>query len=188
MQQKLLAVAAEARAISQQQAAKILQRSTKLLKLLDEWRLKQSAHSMRALGVDLGTKRIGLATSDASATIATPLQVLNRSGSRLQDHQAIAAIVQEYEIDCVVVGMPLSMSGDVGAAAQAATVEVAQMTNVVGVPVLTYDERLTTVSAHQILQENNVNAKDRKLVVDKVAAAVMLQSWLDAQKQNSING
>jgi putative Holliday junction resolvase len=188
MRQKLLAVAAEARAISQQQAAKILQRSTKLLKLLDEWRLKQSAHSMRALGVDLGTKRIGLATSDASATIATPLQVLNRSGSRLQDHQAIAAIVQEYEIDCVVVGMPLSMSGDVGAAAQAATVEVAQMTNVVGVPVLTYDERLTTVSAHQILQENNVNAKDRKLVVDKVAAAVMLQSWLDAQKQNSTNG
>jgi putative Holliday junction resolvase len=188
MRQKLLAVAAEARAISQQQAAKILQRSTKLLKLLDEWRLKQSAHSMRALGVDLGTKRIGLATSDASATIATPLQVLNRSGSRLQDHQAIAAIVQEYEIDCVVVGMPLSMSGDVGAAAQAATVEVAQMTNVVGVPVLTYDERLTTVSAHQILQENNVNAKDRKLVVDKVAAAVMLQSWLDAQKQNAING
>ena len=133
---------------------------------------------MRALGVDLGTKRIGLATSDASATIATPLQVLNRSGSRLQDHQAIAAIVQEYEIDCVVVGMPLSMSGDVGAAAQAATVEVAQMTNVVGVPVLTYDERLTTVSAHQILQENNVNAKDRKLVVDKVAAAVMAEGLM----------
>jgi putative Holliday junction resolvase len=142
---------------------------------------------MRALGVDLGTKRIGLATSDVSATIATPLQVLNRSGSRLQDHQAIAAIVREYEIDCVVVGMPLSMSGDVGAAAQSATVEVEQMTSVVGVPVLTYDERLTTVSAHQILQGNNVNAKDAKLVVDKVAAAVMLQSWLDAQKQKSIN-
>ena len=144
---------------------------------------------MRALGVDLGTKRIGLATSDASATIATPLQVLNRSGSRLQDHQAIAAIVREYEIDCVVVvGMPLSLSGDVGVAAQSAAVEVDQMTNVVGVPVLTYDERLTTVSAHQILQGNNVNAKDRKLVVDKVAAAVMLQSWLDAQKQKSNNG
>jgi putative Holliday junction resolvase len=84
--------------------------------------------------------------------------------------------------------MPLSLSGDVGAAAQSAAVEVDQMTNVVGVPVLTYDERLTTVSAHQILQGNNVNAKDRKLVVDKVAAAVMLQSWLDAQKQKSNNG
>jgi putative Holliday junction resolvase len=80
------------------------------------------------------------------------------------------------------------LSGDVGAAAQSAAVEVDQMTNVVGVPVLTYDERLTTVSAHQILQGNNVNAKDRKLVVDKVAAAVMLQSWLDAQKQKSNNG
>ena len=96
--------------------------------------------------------------------------------------------MREYEIDCVVVGMPLSLSGDVGAAAQSAAVEVTQMTNVVGVPVLTYDERLTTVSAHQILQGNNVNAKDRKLVVDKVAAAVMLQSWLDAQKQKAING
>ena len=106
----------------------------------------------------------------------------------MQDHQAIAAIVREYEIDCVVVGMPLSLSGDVGAAAQSAAVEVTQMTNVVGVPVLTYDERLTTVSAHQILQGNNVNAKDRKLVVDKVAAAVMLQSWLDAQKQKLTNG
>jgi len=83
--------------------------------------------------------------------------------------------------------MPLNMSGDVGAAAQSATVEVEQMTSVLGVPVLTYDERLTTVSAHQILQGNNVNAKNRKLVVDKVAAAVMLQSWLDAQKKNFIN-
>ncbi len=137
---------------------------------------------MRALGVDLGTKRIGLATSDASGTLASPLQVLNRSGSRLQDHQAIAAIVKEYEIDCVVVGMPLSMSGAAGAAAQSATIEVSQMTSVVGVPVLTYDERLTTVSAHQILQENNVPAKDRKNVIDKIAAAVMLQSWLDAQR------
>jgi putative Holliday junction resolvase len=137
---------------------------------------------MRALGVDLGTKRIGLATSDASGTLASPLQVLNRSGSRLQDHQAIAAIVKEYEIVCVVVGMPLSMSGAVGAAAQSATIEVSQMTSVVGVPVLTYDERLTTVSAHQILQENNVSTRDRKNVIDKIAAAVMLQSWLDAQR------
>lgn len=139
---------------------------------------------MRALGVDLGTKRIGLATSDASLTLASPLQVLNRSGSRLQDHQAIAAIVKEYEIDCVVVGMPLSMSGAAGAAAQSATIEVSQMTSVVGVPVLTYDERLTTVSAHHILQENNVPAKDRKNVIDKIAAAVMLQSWLDARRNS----
>jgi putative Holliday junction resolvase len=140
---------------------------------------------MRALGVDLGTKRIGIATSDSSATIATPLKVLNRSGSRLQDHQSIAELVKEYEIDCVVVGMPFNMSGEVGSAAQSALTEVTQMTSVVGVPVLTFDERRTTVSAHQILHDNNVNAKDRKNVVDKVAAAVMLQSWLDAQKSSA---
>ena len=143
---------------------------------------------MRALGIDLGSKRIGVATSDRSGTIATPLTVLQRQGSREADYRAIADLVAEYEIECVVVGLPLHMNGTHGDAAKSAVAEVQQLTSVLSVPVLTYDERLTTVSAHQILQGNNVNTKDRKLVVDKVAAAVMLQSWLDAQKKNLIDG
>ena len=140
---------------------------------------------MRALGIDLGSKRIGVATSDRSGTIATPLLVLPRGGTRAQDHKAIAALAVEHEVECVVVGMPLSMSGSSGAAAKMAAIEVQQMTSVIGVPVYTYDERLTTVTADNILIQQNMNAKDRRKVIDKVAAAVMLQAWLDhrANKQ-----
>jgi len=134
---------------------------------------------MRALGIDLGSKRIGVATSDRSGTIATPLVVLLRSGTRAQDHKSIAALVVENEAECVVVGMPLSMSGMSGEAAKLAAIEVQQMTSVIGVPVYTYDERLTTVTADNILIEQNMSAQDRRKVIDKVAAAVILQAWLD---------
>lgn len=137
---------------------------------------------MRALGIDLGSKRIGVATSDRSGTIATPLTVLQRSGSRLSDYRSIAALVVEHEAECVVVGLPLNMSGSVGAAAQSATDEASEMASVVNVPVYTYDERLTTVTADQILMQQKMKAQARRRVVDKVAAAVMLQSWLEHRR------
>jgi len=136
---------------------------------------------VRALGVDLGSKRIGLATSDRSGTIATPLVVLQRSGSRATDHQAIARIVEEYEIECVVVGLPLNMNGSMGEAAKSALIEVDQLTSVLSVPVLTFDERRTTVTADHVLMQQNLNAQERRKVIDKVAAAVLLQSWLDGR-------
>lgn len=136
---------------------------------------------MRALGVDLGSKRIGLATSDRSGTIASPLMVLQRSGSREADYRAIARVVDEYEIECVVVGLPLNMNGSIGEAAQSAINEVSQLTSVLHVPVHTVDERRTTVTADQVLMQQNMNAKERRKVIDKVAAAVLLQSWLDGR-------
>ena len=137
---------------------------------------------MRALGIDLGSKRIGVATSDRSGTIATPLTVLQRGASRLIDHQSIAALVVEYEAECVVIGLPLNMSGSVGLAARAALNEADEMASVVNVPVYTYDERLTTVTADHILMEQKMKAQARRRVVDKVAAAVMLQSWLEHRR------
>ncbi|MEI7970969.1 MAG: Holliday junction resolvase RuvX [Actinomycetota bacterium] len=137
---------------------------------------------MRALGIDLGSKRIGVATSDRSGTIATPLTVLQRQGSREADYRAIADLVAEYEIECVVVGLPLHMNGTHGDAAKSAVAEVQQLTSVLSVPVLTYDERRTTVTADQVLMQQNMNAQERRKVIDKVAAAVMLQSWLDGRK------
>lgn len=137
---------------------------------------------MRALGIDLGSKRIGVATSDRSGTIATPLTVLQRSGSRLDDYRSIAALVVEYEAECVVVGLPLNMSGSIGPAAQDAMNEATEMASVVSVPVYTYDERLTTVTADNILMEQKMKAQARRRVVDKVAAAVMLQSWLEHRR------
>jgi putative Holliday junction resolvase len=137
---------------------------------------------VRALGIDLGSKRIGVATSDRSGTIATPLTVLQRQGSREADYRAIADLVAEYEIECVVVGLPLHMNGTHGDAAKSAVAEVQQLTSVLSVPVLTYDERRTTVTADQVLMQQNMNAQERRKVIDKVAAAVMLQSWLDGRK------
>jgi putative Holliday junction resolvase len=110
------------------------------------------------------------------------LTVLQRSGSRETDYRAISELVTEYEIECVVVGLPLHMNGTHGDAAKSAVAEVQQLTSVLSVPVLTFDERRTTVTADSILMEQNMNAQERRKVIDKVAAAVMLQSWLDGRK------
>lgn len=136
---------------------------------------------MRALGLDLGTKRIGVAVSDRSGTIATPLTVIQRSGRRSLDHQRIAALVTEEEAEVLVIGMPLSLSGAAGPMARSAATEARELSTVVGVPVETYDERLTTVSADRVLMESGLRADQRRKVVDKVAAAVMLQAWLDSR-------
>jgi putative Holliday junction resolvase len=133
------------------------------------------------LGIDLGSKRIGIATSDRSGTIATPYTVLLRCGSMGGDHRNIAKMVIEEEAEAVIVGLPLNMDGSEGKAAQAARLEAARMATVVGVPVHVHDERLTTVEADRVLMEQKMNAQARRRVVDKVAAAVMLQSWLDTQ-------
>lgn len=136
---------------------------------------------VRVLGVDLGSKRVGLATSDRSGTIATPLSVLQRSGSMASDHKELARIVAEEEAEAVVVGLPLNMDGSEGSAARSARIEAERLATVVGVPVFVHDERRTTVEADRVLMERNMNAQARRGVIDKVAAAVMLQSWLDAR-------
>ena len=137
---------------------------------------------MRVLGVDLGTKRIGLALSDPDQILATPLQVLRREKSRAADHRSIAAIVEEWEVERVVVGLPLSLDGTQGRAAKSAVNEAKALGVVTGVPTETYDERLTTVSAHQVLREQGVAGTNRRDVVDMVAATVLLQAWLDGRR------
>jgi putative holliday junction resolvase len=139
---------------------------------------------MRALGVDLGTVRIGLAMSDAGGVIATPYTVLRRTRSREADHRAIAEICDEWEIDVVVVGLPLSLDGSHTAAARKAAAEATRLGVITNRPVETYDERLTTVTAHQLLREQGVSGPDRREQVDKVAAAVLLQAWLDSRQRN----
>jgi putative holliday junction resolvase len=139
-----------------------------------------TAAGVRALGLDLGSKRVGVAIGDRTGTIASPLQVLQRSGSVKRDHEAIAKLVIEEEADIVVVGLPLNMSGSSGPAAKAAIDEAAALATVVAVPVVTFDERRTTVTADEAMMEANMRAQARRRIVDKIAAAVMLQNWLDA--------
>jgi putative Holliday junction resolvase len=133
------------------------------------------------LGLDLGSARIGVAVSDRSGIIASPLTVLQRSGSVSRDHQAIARLVHEEEAEAVVVGLPLNMNGSMGPAAKAAVAEAQALATVVGVPVHTSDERRTTVTADRAMMEAGMKAPARRKVVDKIAAAVLLQHWLDGQ-------
>ncbi len=138
-----------------------------------------SKSSMRSLGIDLGTRRIGVAMSDSSGVIASPLTVVVRSANHGQDHKKIQELIDEYEVDCVVVGMPLSMSGKVGPAAKSAQDEIKEMQTVLSVPVYSYDERLTSKTANESMMQANMKAQARRRIVDKIAAAVMLQGWLD---------
>jgi putative Holliday junction resolvase len=115
--------------------------------------------------------------------LASPYEVLERTGDLARDRQRLKAIVEEVEAAVVVVGLPLSMDGSVGRAAAAALDEASALAEVLApVPVETFDERLTTVSADRSMMQRKMNAPARRKVVDKVAAAVMLQAWLDSRE------
>lgn len=138
---------------------------------------------MRVVGVDLGSRRVGVAVSDPTGTLASPHVVLERSGDVAADHRRLAQVVAELGAERVVVGLPLSLDGGSGPAAQAAAAEADALAAVVGVPVETYDERLTTVSAQQALRASGTSARKQRGVIDKAAAAVLLQSWLDTERR-----
>jgi putative Holliday junction resolvase len=135
----------------------------------------------RVLGVDLGSRRIGLAISDPAGAVATPRGVLERSGDPTADHRTITAVAREAGADRIVVGLPLSLSGEAGPAARAVLEEVEAIRAEAGegMRVETHDERLTTVTAERGLRATGVRPHRRRELVDEVAAAVMLQSYLD---------
>ena len=133
----------------------------------------------RVLGLDLGSKRIGVAVSDSAQSVATPLKFVARSGDRHRDHRNIASIVSEYEAVGVVVGLPVPMSGEMGPAATAVLEEVSNLRRVVGVEVDTIDERLTTKQAAGSLQRAGKSSRAQRTIIDETAAALLLQTWID---------
>ena len=134
----------------------------------------------RAVALDVGTRRIGVALSDSGGTVATPYEVVPRSGDRGRDHRHIAVLVDEAGAEVVVVGLPLSLDGSVGPAAQTILAEVDELRAALPVEVVTWDERLSTVEAERSLRTMGVKKGNRRQVVDQLAATVILQSWLDA--------
>lgn len=136
---------------------------------------------MRVMALDLGSKRIGVAVSDLTGTIASPHSVIDRSSSPRHDHDTIRRLVVDEEAEAIVIGLPLSLDGSTGPAAKAVLDEAKRIGTVVGVPVHLQDERLTTVAADRLLREADLSATQRRRFVDKVAAAVILQTWLDAR-------
>jgi putative Holliday junction resolvase len=137
---------------------------------------------VRALGVDLGSRRVGVAVSDSAGSLASPLEVIVRAGDEERDHRRLAELVTEYEADVVVVGLPLSLDGSDGPAAVAYRAEAQRLRDRLAVPVETYDERFTTVTAEHQLRDAGVRGPARRDIIDKVAAAVLLQAWLDARR------
>ncbi|MGI8662757.1 MAG: Holliday junction resolvase RuvX [Acidimicrobiales bacterium] len=136
---------------------------------------------MRALALDLGSKRIGVAISDSAGTLATPVDTVHRGRDRKAAHLRIAELVAEWSAEIVVVGLPLSLDGSLGPAARAALDEADELRAALGVPVVSHDERLTTVTATDRLRELGLRGPRRTAVIDQTAAAVLLQAWLDSR-------
>jgi len=134
----------------------------------------------RVLAVDLGTVRVGLALSDPLRITGQPMGRLPRRALR-DDMDVLIGIVRANEVAVVVVGHPLLMSGIAGERALDAQAFAERLSAEIACPVVLWDERLTTVQAERALLEGNVSRRNRRKVVDAAAAALLLQSWLDAQ-------
>lgn len=135
---------------------------------------------MRILALDYGTKRIGVAISDELKIIAQPLEFI-LSAPFAQFLIRLTELIQEKEVELLLVGMPRNMDGSFGSSAEQVQAFVATLKEKLSVPIKTWDERLTTTQANRILVQGNVRRQERKQKVDKTAAAILLQSYLDAQ-------
>jgi putative Holliday junction resolvase len=139
----------------------------------------------RVLGIDLGSRRIGIAVTDSAGTMALPRTTLVRTRDAEGDRRRLIDLIVDEEVVTVVVGLPLSLDGSRGRAARAAVEEATIIGALledrnIDVDVELFDERLTTVSAHQALAAGGTKERDRRHIVDQAAAAVMLTAWLES--------
>jgi putative holliday junction resolvase len=139
----------------------------------------------RAVGIDLGSRRIGIAVTDSAGTMALPRTTLVRSGDPERDRRRLVDLVLDEQAVVVVVGLPLSLDGSRGRAADEAAREAEALGALLAphhVAVELFDERLTTVSAHQALAAGGAGGRRRRQIVDRAAATVMLSAWLDSAR------
>lgn len=134
----------------------------------------------RILALDYGTKRIGVALSDELGWTAQPLETIERR-TLVRDIAHIEQLVQGHEVKEVLIGLPLRLDGEEGPAVQAVHEFIAHLGEALSVPIVTWDERMTTRSAEDLLIAADVSRRKRKGVVDRVAAAILLQSYLESQ-------
>lgn len=136
---------------------------------------------MRALALDIGEVRIGIAASDASGTIAVPVKVLP-AAEVLGGARSFRYVLEDYEPDVLVCGRPKTLSGEDGPQAEHVMVQARQIAEACGLPLEFEDERLSSQEAKRILREEGYNEKSMRGRVDMVAASLFLQTWLDAQR------
>ena len=133
---------------------------------------------MRILGLDVGTRTIGVAVSDPLGWTAQGLTTIRRTKLEA-DLQAIGDLINQYEVQEILIGLPLNMNGTKGPAAEFAEAFGAALGEQTGLPVTYRDERLSTVAAERTLLAGDVSRKGRKKVIDKLAAVIILQNYLD---------
>lgn len=136
---------------------------------------------MRALALDIGEVRIGIAASDASGTIAVPVKVLP-AAEVLGGARSFRYVLEDYEPDVLVCGRPKTLSGEDGPQAERVMAQARQIAEACGLPLEFEDERLSSQEAKRILREEGYNEKSMRGRVDMVAASLFLQMWLDAQR------
>jgi putative Holliday junction resolvase len=136
----------------------------------------------RVIGIDLGSRRIGVAVTDGLGLTAQPHATIARHGGQ-RDLDAIGAVVREFDAERIVLGLPLSPEGEVGRAARAAQAFAERLRAALAVPVELIDESFSTVEAEEVLLRADVSRARRKEVIDRLAAAVILQRWLNRGPQ-----
>ena len=131
----------------------------------------------RILGIDHGDVRIGIAMSDETAFLASPLTTVQNSKAAITE---IVSLVVEHNVETIVVGLPRNMNGTYGSATEKVRAFIEKLSAKTDVPIVEWDERLSTVSAHNNLREAGLDGRKHKKVIDKVAARIILQNYLDA--------
>lgn len=135
---------------------------------------------MRIMGLDYGERRIGVSMSDLFGWTAQGIEVIDQK--LVKDAMGrIAQLVKEYEVESIVVGLPKNMNGTVGPSGEYCIAFAEQVRQIINLPVQLWDERLTTVAAERALLEADVSRRKRKQVIDKMAAAILLQNYLDSR-------
>lgn len=142
---------------------------------------------MRTLGLDIGEKRVGVAVSDPSGTVATPLRVLDASKA-LSSTSELVDLVEEYDVGRVVVGLPLSLDGTEGPQAARVRGAATRLAELLAVPIDFVDERLSSVEAVRTLSSGGVSAKASRGRVDMIAASLLLQGYLDRHAREMLDG
>lgn len=141
------------------------------------------ASLMRYMAIDLGSKRIGVAITDESGLSVQPLMTLERRRIPREDLRSISRLARKYGVTAFVVGLPLHMSGEESPKSTKARAFAAELSTLSGHPVHMWDERLTSEEAHQILYQAGRKRREHKVVVDQVAAVLILESFLNAQRR-----
>ncbi len=138
---------------------------------------------MRCIGLDLGSRTLGISMSDASGTIATSFKVIRHNEEYDRLIEELKPIIDEYKVETIVLGLPKNMNGTIGPKGELSYKFKEKIEKELNLEVILQDERLTTVEATNVLIKGDISRKKRKQVVDSLAATIILQSYLDKKKK-----